>query len=46
MRNVFRVLFRDLKRIAKAPASWFVVLFLVVLPSLYTWFNVIGFWDP
>lgn len=46
MRNVFRVLFRDLKRIAKAPASWVVVLFLVVLPSLYTWFNVIGFWDP
>ena len=46
MRNVFRVLLRDLKRIAKAPASWFVVIFMVVLPSLYTRFNVIGFWDP
>lgn len=46
MRNVFRVLLRDLKRIAKAPASWAVILFLITLPSLYTWFNVLGFWNP
>ena len=46
VRNVFRVLLRDLKRIAKAPASWAVMLFLIVLPSLYTWFNVLGFWNP
>ncbi len=46
MRNVLRVLLRDLKRIAKAPASWAVMLFLIVLPSLYTWFNVLGFWNP
>lgn len=46
MRNVFRVLGRDLKRIAKAPASWVVLVVLIFLPSLYTWFNVVGFWDP
>lgn len=46
MRNVARVFFRDAKRIAKVPAAWLVVLFLLVLPSLYTWFNVAGFWDP
>ena len=46
VRNVFRVFLRDLKRIAKAPASWAVMAFLIVLPSLYTWFNVLGFWDP
>ncbi len=46
MRNVFRVLGRDLKRIAKAPASWVVLIVLIFLPSLYTWFNVVGFWDP
>lgn len=46
MRNAFRVLSRDLKRIAKAPASIVVVGALVLLPSLYTWLNVVGFWNP
>lgn len=46
MRNVFRVFWRDVKRIAKVPQAWLVVLFLIVLPSLYAWFNVLGFWDP
>lgn len=44
--NILRVFVRDVKRIAKTPAAWLVALFLIVLPSLYTWFNVIGFWDP
>lgn len=46
MRNVFHVFARDVKRIAKAPASWVVILVLIALPSLYTWFNVVGFWNP
>lgn len=46
MGNILRVFVRDAKRIAKVPAAWLVVLFLVVLPSLYTWFNVLGFWNP
>ena len=46
MGNILRVFVRDVKRIAKTPAAWLVALFLIVLPSLYTWFNVIGFWDP
>lgn len=46
MGNIGRVFIRDLKRLAKAPAAWSVVLFLVVLPSLYTWFNVAAFWNP
>ena len=46
MKNVLRVLKRDFLRILKAPASIVVVLALIVLPSLYTWFNVVGFWDP
>ena len=37
---------RDLKRFGKAPAAIIVAVFLLVLPSLYTWFNVRGFWDP
>ena len=46
MGNVMRVFLRDMKRIAKNPATWAVILFLSVLPSLYTWFNVAGFWNP
>ncbi len=46
MRNVLRVFARDVKRIARTPAAWLVALFLIVLPSLYTWFNVAGFWNP
>ncbi len=46
MRNVMRVFRRDVKRLVKTPAAWSVVLFLVVLPSLYTWFNVAAFWNP
>lgn len=46
MGNVLRVFARDAKRVAKVPAAWLVALFLIVLPSLYTWFNVAGFWDP
>ncbi len=46
MMNALRVLGRDLLRLVKAPAALVVVIVLVVLPSTYTWFNVIGFWDP
>ncbi len=44
--NALRVLKRDYLRLLKAPAALVVVFVLVVLPSLYTWFNVVGFWDP
>ena len=46
MGNVLRVFWRDLKRLAHAPAAWIVALFLIVLPSLYAWINVYGFWNP
>ncbi len=46
VRNILRVFARDLKRILKAPAVLSVLIFLVLLPSLYSWFNVAGFWNP
>lgn len=46
MKNSFRVLKRDLIRLLRSPAALVVVIALVILPSLYTWFNVIGFWNP
>lgn len=46
MRNIFFILGRDIARLARVPQSWVVLVFLFVLPSLYTWVNVVGFWDP
>lgn len=46
MKNVLLLLKRDFKRLIKAPAALVVVIVLVLLPSLYTWFNVAGFWNP
>lgn len=46
MGNVWRAFTRDVKRLFKAPAALVVVAVLVILPSLYTWFNVAGFWNP
>ena len=46
MGNVLRILRRDVVRLLKAPAALIVVLALIAIPSLYTWVNVYGFWDP
>ena len=46
MRNVLRVLKRDIVRLVKVPPALVVIGALLVLPSLYTWYNVRGFWDP
>lgn len=46
MSNVFHVLKRDILRLLKVPPAMVVIFALLVLPSLYTWYNVLGFWDP
>ena len=46
MRNILRVFGRDFMRLFKSPAALVVIVALIVLPSMYTWFNVLGFWDP
>lgn len=46
MGNVLRVFARDVKRLITVPPALLVVIALIVLPSLYTWFNVAGFWNP
>ena len=46
MGNVVRVLKRDLLRLLKAPAALVVVIALLFIPSAYTWYNVLGFWNP
>ena len=46
MGTVLKVLKRDFTRLIKVPAGLIVVVVLLVLPSLYAWFNVAGFWNP
>ena len=46
MKNVLLILKRDLLRLVKAPAALIVVVALIAIPSLYTWVNVYGFWNP
>jgi putative membrane protein len=44
--NILRVLGRDALRLLRAPAAMVVVIALLVLPSVYTWYNVVAFWNP
>lgn len=46
MGNVLNILKRDILRLLRAPAALIVVGALMVLPSLYTWYNVVAFWNP
>ena len=46
MGNIARILMRDAMRLLKAPAAIIVVVALLVLPSVYTWYNVVAFWNP
>ncbi len=46
MKNILHILKRDILRLLKVPPAIVVVLALLVLPSVYTWYNVIGFWNP
>lgn len=46
MGTVFRVIKRDIIRLFKVPQALVVIGALLILPSLYTWYNVVGFWNP
>ena len=46
MSNVLKILHRDIMRILRVPAAWVIMTGLTVIPPLYAWFNIYGFWDP
>lgn len=46
MHNVLAVLRRDIIRIARVPSALIVSIGLIIIPTLYAWFNTVGFWDP
>lgn len=46
MRNIIAILKRDLSRIRGSVVALIVVVGLVIVPTLYAWFNIAGSWDP
>ena len=46
MRNILRLTGRDIRHATSNVMAVIVVFGLVVIPSLFTWFNVIASWDP
>lgn len=46
IKNIGQLYKLDWKRLAVNPVSIFLVIALMVLPSLYAWFNIKALWDP
>ena len=46
MGNIFKVLRRDFLCLFKVPAAWVILFGMVFIPPLYSWYNIVGFWDP
>ncbi|WP_018133511.1 YhgE/Pip domain-containing protein [Effusibacillus pohliae] len=46
MKKIWLIYFRDLKNISGNWVAFVLILGLVILPSLYAWFNIKASWDP
>ena len=46
MKNVINIILHDFRRLTASVVAIVVLLGLVVLPSVFTWFNVLSNWDP
>lgn len=46
MKNIFRIYKRDMKNILTNYVTLIIILALIILPSLYSWFNIKASWDP
>ncbi|WP_112181554.1 YhgE/Pip domain-containing protein [Paraliobacillus zengyii] len=46
MRNIGRIFKTDWFNIIKTPVALFLIVALMILPSLYAWFNLKASWDP
>jgi putative membrane protein len=44
--NILKVLKRDFARLFTVPAAWVIMFGMVFIPPLYSWYNIVGFWDP
>lgn len=46
MGNIWKIYKRDIRKICKNPIALTVAIGIMVLPSLYAWFNIEASWDP
>lgn len=46
MKNIFKIFIRDLNSIIRNWVALVIILGLMILPSLYAWFNIRASWDP
>lgn len=46
MKRVFMIFTDDIKHLLKNPIAIIVTIGLIILPSLYAWFNILSNWDP
>ena len=46
MGNILKVLKRDFARLFTVPAAWVIMFGMVFIPPLYSWYNIVGFWNP
>lgn len=46
MNNIWRIFVRDVRNVCTNVIGVIVVIGLIVVPSLYAWFNIAASWDP
>jgi putative membrane protein len=46
VRHSWKILTRDLKRVGRVPKAWIILIGILFVPALYSWFNIAAFWDP
>lgn len=46
MKNIVQIFLRDVRKLSHNTAALVIVIGLLVVPTLYAWFNIGGSWDP
>lgn len=46
IKNIFELFKLDWKRLFTNPMATFLIVSLMIIPSLYAWFNIEALWDP
>ena len=46
MKQIFEIFKSDIKEIFRKVNTWIIIIGLIVLPSMYTWPNILSSWDP
>lgn len=46
MKNILRVFKNDLNKIHNNVIAMIVIMGILVIPTLYAWFNIAASWDP